>query len=335
MSAARRRRRDADDAAPWAGAYRSYDILKEGTIAVVVVTLLTILLAVLFSSPDTPAVSLQQWSRADPADFLATAADELAQTSLSARYGPPYNDGRDSVQRLGFSLQAAVGVRDPIDPARAFVLDPLTSAAALNPTLAAALRSYRNASTATAQRWAQRYAQRLTSPAAAGAAVRTDLASGPAVAQQPAGYGPVPLLLADELTLARSGALDASLLTRSGFYGTNFTKPLLFLGDGGYFLAVAHREHMVGNQWGVMNETGSYPGQPWLWLYTMWYQLPAFAHSANVDLIAIYLTGAATLLLLAVPFVPGLREVPRWIPLHRLIWRDYYRSVERPPPPVP
>ena len=32
----------------------------------------------------------------------------------------------------------------------------------------------------------------------------------------------------------------------------------------------------MGANWGesdpsVMNETGSYPGQPWLWLYQMWY----------------------------------------------------------------
>jgi hypothetical protein len=27
------------------------------------------------------------------------------------------------------------------------------------------------------------------------------------------------------------------------------------------------------------------------------------------------------------PFIPGLRSVPRWIPLHRLIWRDYYRRM--------
>ncbi|HVA06187.1 MAG TPA: hypothetical protein VNG12_05530 [Acidimicrobiales bacterium] len=70
-----------------------------------------------------------------------------------------------------------------------------------------------------------------------------------------------------------------------------------------------------------MNETGSYPGQPWLWLYQLWYQVPGFTNSANVDLIAIYLTGVATLLLLAVPFLPGLRDIPRWVPVHRLIWR--------------
>ena len=78
---------------------------------------------------------------------------------------------------------------------------------------------------------------------------------------------------------------------------------------------------LTGSQWGVMNETGSYPGQPWLWLYTLWYQVPGWTNSANIDMIAVYMTGLATILLLCVPFIPGLRDIPRWIPLHRLIWR--------------
>ena len=70
-----------------------------------------------------------------------------------------------------------------------------------------------------------------------------------------------------------------------------------------------------------MNETGSYPGQPWLWLYTLWYQVPGWTNSANIDIIAIYMTGLATILLLLVPFIPGLRDIPRLVPVHRLIWR--------------
>jgi hypothetical protein len=112
------------------------------------------------------------------------------------------------------------------------------------------------------------------------------------------------------------------LIAHQDFYGTDFTKPLLFLEDGQYFSNKAQAQHLSGAQWGVMNETGSYPGQPWLWLYTLWYQVPGFDNSSNVDLIAIYLTGAATLLLLAIPFIPGLRDVPRFVPVHRLIWRD-------------
>ena len=45
-------------------------------------------------------------------------------------------------------------------------------------------------------------------------------------------------------------------------------------------------------------------------------------------MIAIYMTGLATILLLLVPFIPGLRDIPRLIPLHRLIWRSWYRTAQ-------
>jgi len=78
----------------------------------------------------------------------------------------------------------------------------------------------------------------------------------------PAADGPVPVLLATELSLARSGALDSDLISGGGFYGTNSTKPLLFLEDGQYFANVATADHLTGTQWGVMNETGSYRASP-------------------------------------------------------------------------
>jgi hypothetical protein len=31
-----------------------------------------------------------------------------------------------------------------------------------------------------------------------------------------------------------------------------------------------------------------------------------------------------TLALIFVPFIPVVRSIPRWIPIHRLIWRDWY-----------
>jgi hypothetical protein len=75
----------------------------------------------------------------------------------------------------------------------------------------------------------------------------------------------------------------------------------------------------------MMNETGNYPGQPWLWLYTFWYQIPPFASSDNADALVWGLMVILTLGLMLVPFIPGLRSIPRWIPVHRLIWRDWYR----------
>jgi hypothetical protein len=266
-------------------------------------------LAVLLSSPKVPELSVQTWARVAPADFLATASTELNGTSLTATYGPPYNTN-GTPQKILFAPANILGVTQPINAAHDFVLSPLNSGAVGNPALAAALATYRAAPAAQQLRWANAYARAVTTVKFAGGV--------PVV--PPAADGPVPVMLANELTMARSGALDADLLAKNAFYGTNYTLPLMFVNDGSYFASQAEAMHLGGDQWGVMNETGSYPGQPWLWLYTLWYQT-SWGNSPNADLIAIYLTGLATILLLLVPFIPGLRDIPRLIPVHRLIWR--------------
>jgi hypothetical protein len=47
------------------------------------------------------------------------------------------------------------------------------------------------------------------------------------------------------------------------------------------------------------------------------------------------LTGAATLLLLLIPFIPGLRDLPRILRVYRLVWRPYYRKAESEPESPP
>ncbi len=307
----RQRALAAADAAPWRGRTRRYDILKEGTIAGVVILALTLGLAALLSSPDVPSVTVQSWAKVAPADFLATAATELNGSSETATYGPPYNHGTGSVQKLLFSPAQLTGVRQPLNPAADFVVRPLSTIASSTPAVATALATYRAAPAAQQLKWANAYADAVT---------KVKFVNGAPVLPK-AADGPVPVMLANELTMARSGALDASLISKQPFYGTNFTAPLLFMEDGAYFSTKATAMNLTGEQWGVMNETGSYPGQPWLWLYTLWYQVPGWSNSANIDMIAVYMTGLATLLLLCVPFIPGLRDIPRLIPVHRLIWR--------------
>lgn len=51
------------------------------------------------------------------------------------------------------------------------------------------------------------------------------------------------------LQLAQSGALDSQLVNPgSGFYQTNYTKPLLFLADSGYLANLADTQHLSGDQ---------------------------------------------------------------------------------------
>ncbi|MFY9933084.1 MAG: cytochrome b N-terminal domain-containing protein [Streptosporangiaceae bacterium] len=309
----------AADRAAWRGPTRRYDILKEGAIASVVILVLTVGLASLLSSPDEPPVTVRSWVQVAPADFLATAASELGGTSLTATYGPPYNTN-GTPQSEWFAPANWAGVRQPIDAAQTFVLGPLAIAAPTDPALAAALTSYRSASTSQQAKWATAYGNAVT---------KVKFVNGNPVVPK-AADGPVPAMLATEFTMARNGGIDTDLLAQRPFYGTDFTKPLLFLEDGQYYANLASAQGLTGDQWGVMNETGSYPGQPWLWLYQLWYHVPGWQNSANVDLIAIYMTGLATVLLLLIPFIPGLRDIPRWIPVHRLIWRDWNRREASP-----
>ena len=263
--AARRAARAADRAA-WRGPTRRYDILKEGTIASLVILILTVVLSALLSSPDVPPVTVASWVQAAPADFLATADNELDGSTLTAMYGPPYNTN-GSPQRILFSPGELVR-SDPAhhNTAQTFVLSPLSKVAPVDPALAAALAPYNAASAAQQLKWATNYGSVVT---------KVTFSNGTPVVPA-ADDGPVPVLLATELTLARSGAIDTDLLAQRGFYGSDFTKPLLFLNDGMYYVNLATAMHLTGTQWGIMNETGSYPGQPWLWLYQLWYQLPGF-----------------------------------------------------------
>jgi hypothetical protein len=308
------------DRAAWRGPTRRYDILKEGTIASSIVLILVVALAALLSSPDLPSVTVKSWVQVDPGGFLGTAATELNATSGSATLGPPYNNNGDA-QRVLIAPGNWAGVRQPLDTAQDFVLGPLASVTPTNPALASALAIYKAASADQQNTWAANYLKVVP---------KVKFVNGIPVVPA-ANDGPVPAMLATELTLARSGAIDTDLLAQRQFYGTDFTKPLLFLADGDYYNGLAAAQHLTGDDWGVMNETGSYPGQPWLWLFQMWYHMqPGWGNSDNIDLIAILMTGLGTMLLLFVPFIPGLRDIPRWIPLHRLVWRDWNRRSAGP-----
>jgi hypothetical protein len=308
--------RSHDDTPPWKGAYVPYDLIKELCVAVGVVALLAILLAVLFSSPDDRPSTIAQWSRQMPVDFVATAASELDGTSSTAGYGPPYNHN-GSGQHIGFiELQKWLGVSHPINTANDYVIEPLRSIPN-NPTLQSAISTYQAMPAKTQAAWTEAYAKALEKAS-----------TGPSgsVKVAPGAYGPVPVMMNGLLALAQGGGLDGTLLTSRQFYQTDYTKPLLFMADGGLLAERAEQQHLLGTQWGMMNETGSYPGQTWLWLYTLWYQVEPFKSSTNADALVMLVMGVLSLAFICIPFIPGIRGLPRRIPIYRLIWSEHYRA---------
>jgi hypothetical protein len=298
------------DTTPDAHAFptRPYDLVKEFVIALTVVTVLTVLLAVVFGSPDRKAITLKAWADAAPNDVVATATAELAGTSTSASYGAPYNHAAEG-QKIGpLALQKWAGVRTPVDSANDLVINPLRTVHG-DAALAGALNAWQAANDSRRTAWATAYSDAL--------AAAPD--GNPAKAKS-GDYGPVPVLAAKLRALAASGGLEG-LLVRDSFYPSDQTKPLLLLTDGAYLEDQARAENLGGDQWGMMNESGNYPGQPWMWLYTFWYQVKPFSTSENADALVWGLMMVLTLGLIFIPFIPGLRSLPKHLGVHKLIWR--------------
>jgi hypothetical protein len=291
---------------------RRYDLVKEFVIALAIMTGLSLVLAGVFSSPDDKAITMSSWAKADPSDVVATAAGELAGTTTSATYGAPYNSASQGQSVLGLKLQKWGGVGLPVNSAD-LVLQPLRAVTG------------DSALTSALQQWDALSATQQTTDATTYADALAKAPHGDP-AQVPHGsYGPVPALSASFLDLAGSGGLEGSLTSSGTFYGGDQTRSMLLLSDGAYLEDQAVADNLAGDQWGMMNEVGNYPGQPWMWLYTFWYQVKPFSTSENADTQVWALMMLLTLGLIFLPWIPGVRSIPRLLPVHRLIWRDHYR----------
>ena len=321
----------------WRGPIEKYDLIQEGIIAVVVIGVLVLALNVFFGSPLVHSVTFQSWATAAPEDFVATTLTELTGTSESATYGPPYNSGTvdlkidqsisqtpsgnavnptgpSQLQNLGpLSPQAWAGTPIPVNVPDQFVIKPLASLAVLNPDTQAALNRWNGASLDDKSAWANAALSSTITIDATTVKFNTDKDTGP-----------LPVLMSTMLAAAQSGALNAQMIdNRTNLYSTNNTNSLLYVADGNYLGDIATYYNLQGPQWGVMNEIGSWPGQPWLWWYSMFYNIPGWS-SIGTDILAVASAVPFVLIFVFLPFIPGLRNIPRWIPLQRLIWRSYY-----------
>jgi hypothetical protein len=301
---------------------KPYDLLREGLLALGIVAVLVIVLAVIFKSPDAPTVRGEDIAKNQPLDYLKTAADFLAGESSLQDYGPPYTADTDNIQRiLGPGPAVILGVRMPLDAQKDFVITPLEKVAVLNKDVAAALVVWNAASKDKQKAWSKAYSDALDKAEVTGSEVKL-----------PAGdFGPVAVMMTGMLDLGRAGLLEGALTGSERLpYTLDNTKAMLFFQED-VDAGVADSYDMKGLQWGITHEVGNFPGPWWLWPYAIWYQIPPLTTAPNADLIVGSLMIVFFLLLLFAPFIPVLKHLPRWIPIYRIIWRDWYERRESAP----
>lgn len=329
----------------WVGPIERYDLIQEGIIALVVVAVLIVGLNVLFGSPLVHSVSFRTWANAAPEDFVWTTLTELAGVSETATYGPPYNTGAvalnidqnisqvgdgvavspsgpSQAQNLGpFAPQAWAGVTIPVNASDDFVIEPLAAFATLNPQAQQALNTWNGAGLQDRSKWSN-----------AALSATLSIQDATVVFSTTEDTGPLPVMMSTMLAMAKSGALNAqSIDSPDSTYHTNNTKSLLYIEDGSYLGDIASYYNLQGGQYGVMNEIGSWPGQPWLWWYGGFYNFPGW-NTIGTDILAVVSALVFVLILLLVPFIPGVRNLPRWLPIYRIIWRSYYRRYGKAQP---
>jgi len=129
------------------------------------------------------------------------------------------------------------------------------------------------------------------------------------------------------LDLGLSGLLEGALESNAKLpFTLDSTRSLLFFQDDVY-ASVAEKLNLLGDQWGISNETGRYPGAWWLWPYTFFYQIEPMSSSDNADLQVGAIVTGVFLILLLIPFIPIIGRLPRWLGVHRVVWRDWYAAV--------
>lgn len=349
----------------WTGPERSYDLIFEGTVAVVVVAVLCVGAALLFGSADGgltypggprskagAAFTARYWVNAptttasgqrDPnggaMDFATTVLTELAGTSTTATYGPPYNNTPGAAQHIGRVSLAGLGkdifgLTQALNTAKDFVLAPLSQIVdPYDPTVARAVQTYEAAGGSMAPGVD---ASQVASHQQAGwlnaytSALKKGAISNGRITTSPGDYGPVSTLVGAELSIARNGSLDGYFHSCLTQVNTDTSRATLFFSDGSLWRTVADAQGVGGDQWGVMNELSNFPGQFWLILYAAPYHIPSIANSSNGDLwVGTLLIVAGMLLQLALPWIPGLRDIPRLIPFYKVAYRRYYAKVRR------
>ncbi len=264
-----------------------------------------ITLGIWVGSPNWPKATIKNSALKEPGGTIWTVSQELDGASVS--YTDPY----------------AYGMKDP---AQRLVIGPLKSAAwFLSQTQRQALNTYVNASVSERINWAKSYDKAIQKTVPLSESDFTPVPKMSDIAMLKGDFGPVPVIANTILELAQVGYLEMYFQGISS--GNVFEYTNIWLYDQPYMLNTAIRNGLTDDQWGMIKERGFVPG-PW------YLSIPAIAH--------IWLPGGSTgpgfmlwNILFALfgvvlfPLIPGLRDIPKYIGLYKLIYAVDPKKAKR------
>ena len=282
---------------------------KYPLISAVMLVVVAILAAVV-GSPNYPRDTIASVSKANPGGAILAFTQELDGTASSS----------------GNAQEFGIG-----DPGEAFVLNPLRTATPLLgavsvqglPSLQVsdlrqAISTYDSASADQRVKWAAEYHKGLDTTMPKGsAAMGTASPDAAKVGTLKGDFGPVPALVEADLYLAQAGYLEANLQAVDPGHSFHLTN--IWLYDHPNMLNTAVDQGLTDDQWGMVKERGFSVG-PWYLAVPSVFHV-YFPGGATGRGFVLWNSAFAVILLFIVPLVPGVRSLPRYLKLHRLMYR--------------
>ncbi|HEV2238176.1 MAG TPA: hypothetical protein VGR57_16060 [Ktedonobacterales bacterium] len=277
----------------------------------VVLFVVIALVAAFVGSPNWPRDTIAGVTKDDPGGAILAFTQELDGTAASSANAQEWGMG---------------------DPGQVFVLNPLRQyAPLLGSVVQSAIQTYDAASADERQAWASAYDKALATITPTSGGDEMGGAASPDYTKLDTltgDFGPVPALVQADLQLAQGGYLEQYF--EAAGVGHSFHLTNIWLYDHPHLLNTAVAEGLTDDQWGMVKERGFSVG-PW-YLF-----IPAVIHvkAPNGATGPGFVLGNlvfAFFLLFIVPLVPGLRSLPRYLKLYRLIYR-YPRKDEMDKPP--
>jgi len=264
--------------------------------------LMTVLLVAIITagvwvgSPNWPRATIKNSALKEPGGTIWAVSQELDGTSVS--YTNPY----------------AYGMKNP---AQRLVIGPLKSAKwFLSQEQRQALSTYINASVTKRIDWAKNYDKAIQKTFPVSKSDYTPVPKISNISMLKGNFGPIPVIADTILELAQKGYLETYFQGISP--GNVFEYTNIWLYDRPYMLNTAIKNGLTDDQWGMIKERGFAPG-PWYLVIPAVFHVK-FPDGSTGPGFIFWNSLLALFVVVLFPLIPGLRNIPKYTGLYKLIY---------------